>query len=246
MLPKRAAFTLIELLIVIAIIGVLVSLSVMGASAAIGQARILRCGANLKNIGLAWTLYLDNNQGLFPKYGPHIWWYYGGRDPCLYDFTKLGMDHRPLNPYVNLQLRGEKAAETFRCPQDRPIYSTDENKKGVTEGHSTYEYFGNCYVLNPAVLYLDNPETKVLELDRFGEANVEVDHSSFVLTGDCQWYYYVNEGPWDAAFHGSSNKANLLFLDGHVSYMELVAGKATAPGYTFDPRVPRKSDERTN
>lgn len=237
MLPKRPAFTLIELLVTIAIVGVLLSLSLMGASAAIREARILRCSTNLKNIGLAWTLYLDNHEGLFPKYGQHVWWYYGGRDPCIYDFSGLGLDHRPLNPYVNLELRGEKGAEVFRCPQDRPIYSTDESKKGVTAGYTTYAYFGNSYILNPLVLYLDNPKTKVVEMDRFGVANVEVDHSRFVLTGDCQWYYYVNGGPWDAAFHGSPDKANLLFMDGHVSYTQLVAGKDTALDYTFSPRV---------
>jgi prepilin-type N-terminal cleavage/methylation domain-containing protein/prepilin-type processing-associated H-X9-DG protein len=234
---RRSAFTLIELLIVVAIIGILMSLSLAGLSAAIAQARILKCGANLKNIGLAWMLYLENNKGLFPQYKQHVWWYYGGNDPCIYDFTGLGMDHRPLNPYVNLQLRGEKGAEVFRCPQDRPIYSTDESRKGVTGRYSTYEYFGNCYILNPLVLYLDNPLTKVVELDRFAVDNVEVDHASLVLTGDCQWYYCINGGPWDAAFHGPTDKANLLFLDGHVAYTQLTPGKDTTSTYTFSPRV---------
>lgn len=236
MTAKRTAFTLIEMLVTIAIVGVLLSLSLMGLSAAIGQARILRCGTNLKNIGLAWTLYLENNRGLFPKYGQHVWWYYGGHDPCVYDFMKLGLDHRPLNPYVNLRLRGEKDAEVFRCPQDRPIYRTDESQKGVTAGYSTYAYFGNCYILNPRVLFLDNPQTKAVEMDRFGVANIEVDHASFVLTGDCQWYYTINGGPWDAAFHGSVDKANLLFMDGHVSYTQLTAGQDTTSAYTFNPR----------
>jgi len=236
-MPRRSAFTLVEMLIVVAIIGILLSLSLAGLSAAVAQARVLKCGVNLKNIGLAWTLYLENNRGFFPQYGQHVWWYYGGHDPCIYDFRRLGLDHRPLNPYVNLQLRGEKGAEIFRCPQDRPIYSTDERHKGVTEGHSTYDYFGNCYILNPLVLYLDNPQTPVPERDRFSFENVEVDHASLVLTGDCQWYYCINEGPWDAAFHGAADQANLLFLDGHVSYTQLTPGKDTTAAYTFSPRV---------
>jgi prepilin-type N-terminal cleavage/methylation domain-containing protein/prepilin-type processing-associated H-X9-DG protein len=63
---KSSGFTLIELLVVIAIIGILAALLLPAFSRAKENSRCTACAQNLKQIGLALTLYAGDNQDLFP------------------------------------------------------------------------------------------------------------------------------------------------------------------------------------
>lgn len=60
------AFTLIELLVVIAIIAILAALLLPVLSKAKQAARRTSCLSQLKQQGVAWRLYLDENEGRFP------------------------------------------------------------------------------------------------------------------------------------------------------------------------------------
>jgi prepilin-type N-terminal cleavage/methylation domain-containing protein len=86
-LGRRAAFTLVELLVVLAIIVVLVSMLLPALGRVRNQIGSVTCLNNLKQLGAAMTAYLGDNGGNYPKpavtavYENWVYWN-GGQNPA--------------------------------------------------------------------------------------------------------------------------------------------------------------------
>jgi len=109
-LARRPAFTLVEMLVVIGIIGVLVALLLPAVQKVREAANRLSCQNNLKQIGLALHHYHDA-QGAFPPGVSHG----GPTDP----YPDLGWEGRLL-PYIEQDALWAQAQQAFQ--QDRQFW----------------------------------------------------------------------------------------------------------------------------
>ena len=71
-LVKRA-FTLIEFLVVVAAIGILAALSVPALTSALERAKATKDMSNLRQIGAATQMYMNDNNGVFPGSATLTW-----------------------------------------------------------------------------------------------------------------------------------------------------------------------------
>jgi prepilin-type N-terminal cleavage/methylation domain-containing protein/prepilin-type processing-associated H-X9-DG protein len=98
---RSAAFTLVELLVVIAVIGVLVALLLPAVQAAREAARFARCANNLKQVAHAVVLH-ENTRGHFPLTGSS--WILRSYRPASSNMNGFGYMHG-LMPYMEEQKR---------------------------------------------------------------------------------------------------------------------------------------------
>jgi prepilin-type N-terminal cleavage/methylation domain-containing protein/prepilin-type processing-associated H-X9-DG protein len=139
----RPGFTLVEALVVIAIIGLLVALLLPAVQAAREAARKKVCGNNLKQIGLAMHVYLSSFECLPPGYiskvtedyddaGPG--WAWGAMLLPYFEETEL---HRQID--FTLPVEGQAAAGVRLAPVASYVCPTDsqfEPLVDIPEKHS--------------------------------------------------------------------------------------------------------------
>ena len=228
---NNKGFTLIELLVVIAIISLLISILLPSLIAAKEISREIVCVSNLRQIGMAWHLYLVDNDDTFPKWRGNMHWFYGGKHPAIANKESNMLRFRPLNPYVDMKLQNEAGVGLFRCSMDRAIVFPGQ--PSATEGYDTYDYFGNSYMMNHILLKAWDNVTGMSKPGAFQMRDVEISNSLVALAADCQWYYSVSNTMWDAHFHNYDDRVGMVFLDGHAGFIQIIRGESVTEDYSF-------------
>lgn len=126
----RPAFTLIELMVVIAVIAILAAMLLPTLGQAKKQARHVHCLSNLKQWGINWMVYADDNDGSFPA-GNTVGWARG-------EWVKALLDHYRRRPEILLC----PLATARRGPGARENLVAEDSPAAVAYGgpRSCYEF----------------------------------------------------------------------------------------------------------
>ena len=159
--PGRQAFTLIELLTVIAIVGILsaILLSVLGTARA--RANQARCISNLRQLGMGIQLYADEHRQALPIY-------LAGKSP---DEESPSWWHRRIQGYLDSKF-GTAATKPFLCPTDPSPFSNaisygmNYNLSGLRSGN-----------LSPKVIVLTEVANLTLRGNSADIASLKYNHS---------------------------------------------------------------------
>jgi prepilin-type N-terminal cleavage/methylation domain-containing protein len=138
------AFTMVELLVVIAVIGVLAGLLLPAISAVKGQGRQIRCLNNQRQLWLTWSLYADDYGDVLAPNGHGV-----PGNPRLWVSAD---DHFYLPPFTNTQYLVDPqyaafgghlaAASVYKCPEDRSTLMREH----VTPHPQIRSYSMNAYM----------------------------------------------------------------------------------------------------
>jgi len=262
---NRPGFTLVELLVVIAVIGILIAALLPALSSARHAAQEMASTSNLRQIGVGLQLYLADHDHHAPQMfvgpdgqpvkapdGDNIGSLFAGKLGTLpfpsFGVSVVGAERRPLNRYIWEEPFPDDDSEEARdYEMDVVLDPTDAGLNDAflasmgADLTSTYDLLGTSYILNdhaPDTDPTDEPYPTLVP-ERGGRMPDVADPTKTWFVGSQPIYNY-DDGADRGMKWGRVDRirAHLLFVDLHAR-----AGVAVAEGdthttgeYTFLPR----------
>ncbi|HEX8910747.1 MAG TPA: type II secretion system protein [Humisphaera sp.] len=211
----RRGFTLVELLVVIGIIALLMSILLPTLGRVKEQANKIKCGSNLRQLGMAFTSYTQRNQGYYPRPAaetqPEDW---------IYWESTRNINDSPIAPYLSGAANEEALTAALQCP-------TDDLFQRPLAGRYKYSYTVNFYMcrLNRHGKTLNtsqvrSPSNKILAIE---ENNQTLDDGCWAWQQDQGRNVNLLSRRHDKQNENVDDKligrGNAAFCDGHVEYI---------------------------
>lgn len=213
---KKSAFTLIELLVVIAIIAILAAILFPVFARAKESAKKTTCTSNLRQIGMAFTLYVGDYDDRLPdrrdlksssEGGYRPWTNWPPSDP------RGGWINEPLSLY--------KANVTFTCPSTEGLFKADPQ---VTQNGVNYWFWRFDQIADPVPLdnaWGKSPEQLVADLQTAASPFIGIPEGQSDVELAVDPYFPRTVPSIPAAKRGKAihfGGRNRLFLDTHVKF----------------------------
>jgi prepilin-type N-terminal cleavage/methylation domain-containing protein/prepilin-type processing-associated H-X9-DG protein len=240
---RRAAFTLVELLIVVGIIAVLIALLLPSLQRAREHANRIACLSNLRQLGMAVIMYTNNNRGYFPAPSadsglvtadPNAW----NRDDWIYWRPGRDPNESALVPY----LAGRFDERLYRCPSD----VIENHINSPTWGRYDYSYSINDQICNKfrgpgqqiKVTQVRKPWQKILFIDESAET---IDDGNWAPT---HWFVLGDKKNLLSNRHERNREisqdnarfkaggGNVSFVDGHAGF---ITRRDSQEIWSYDP-----------
>jgi len=191
---KRSAFSLVEMLVVLAIIAVLSAILLPVFWTVRGRARQASCSSNLHQIGTAMQMYVQDYDGRFPRAvdpSDKLW-------PSTWGILPTFASEIPHLPYLQDALQPyAKSKNVFACPADTGFDLADFTHKSLQAFPTSYEKFDTSYYYRTEVTATNSIEGSIANPTAI----------NLVFDG---------AGAWHGTLIPQRRRYNVLFADYHV------------------------------
>ncbi|HEY5909126.1 MAG TPA: prepilin-type N-terminal cleavage/methylation domain-containing protein [Verrucomicrobiae bacterium] len=228
----RSAFSLVEMLVVIALIVLLAALLLPALTRGRASAQRVRCVSNLRQLGLAVQLYWDDNSGNCFRYGGsstnggQLYWFgwlgRGAEGQRMFDAAQ-GV----LYPYI--RGRGVELCPAF----DYFNPQTKLKAAGASYGYGYNLYLSAAPGEAPVKTSRFTQPSNVLLLADAAQINTWQAPASPSHPMLEEWYYVNDDTSQPNGHFRHGQRANAVFGDGHVATEQPVPG-------SLDSRMPRQ------
>jgi prepilin-type N-terminal cleavage/methylation domain-containing protein/prepilin-type processing-associated H-X9-DG protein len=232
-----ARFTLIELLIVIAIIGILASMLLPALQKARKSAQSTECLNNLKNIALATHQYTDDYNDFFPPYvqgGSATWnWAWGLKDDKYLDTVNVFRCQTGMNLLTDVSTTGVE--DIAHNPNRASTYYN------IAYGYNYFYlgYNGVAATATPLPTFKRtmavNPSSKILFADSYNSTGGLLSNANYSI---------ISRSSTNLNMHDRHNSSsNIAWIDGHVDLnklakLNLQSGLSATTSKYWDPTKP--------